>query len=199
MPSKYYSRISGAKLQSFIRKDGKFKNRNIGIDIDVDRLTKKITKEVTKNLENNGTIPRGGKKATGRRWHTSVVGGTMIATSLLSSGAKIASGLASTDSAQLSMNTYNAVKGTGSLLLSTFGGPIGMVLTVLLGAIDGFVGQKIKNQLQLSFDNARLFYNFSSYDIGRNSTYVYDNDAKKWIARDTKRVMATVLNQRDYS
>jgi hypothetical protein len=68
-------------------------------------------------------------------------------------------------------------------------------MAVILNRLDGIFGQYVKNQIQLSYDNARLDYNLTSYDYGRNSTYTYNYQENKWIARDVQRIKNNVLNQ----
>lgn len=206
--AKMYAKVKGSSLNSRIRQDGKFRsNASIGVEVDIDAIAKAVYKDVMKTIKSDE--PRkvdkmnesdvdspAKKKAKGRkRWLTSVVGGTMLASQIVSSTASLRGAYFSGDRAQLAQQTYTSAKGMATLLLSTFGGPYGMVSAVILNRLDGMVGQAVKNQIQLQYDNARLDYNLTRYDMGRNSTYTYDYEKNKWIARDTQRIKNNILNQ----
>lgn len=206
--ARMYAKVRGSSLNSRIRQDGKFRsNASIGVEVDIDAITKKVYRDVMKTIKS--AEPRKvnkmdesdvespiTKKAKGRKhWATSVVGGTMLASQIVSSSASLRSAYFSGDRAELAQQTYTSAKGMGTLLLSTFGGPYGMVSAVLLNRIDGMVGQAVRNQIQLRYDNSRLDYNLTRYDIGRYSTYTYDYEQNKWVARDTQRIRNNILNQ----
>lgn len=206
--AKMYAKVKGSALNERIRKDGKFRsNASIGVEVDIDAIAKAVYKDVMKTIKSDE--PRkvdkmnesdvdspAKKKAKGRRhWLTSVVGGTMLASQIVSSSASLRGAYFSGDRAELAQQTYTSAKGMATLLLSTFGGPYGMVSAVILNRLDGMVGQAVKNQIQLQYDNARLDYNLTRYDMGRHSTYTYDYEQNKWIARDTQRIKNNILNQ----
>lgn len=206
--ARMYAKVKGSTLNSRIRADGKFRsNASIGVDVDIDAIAKIVYKQVMKTIKNppNNTTDKMDEppkdderekvKTKRKGWKTSIVGGTMLASQMVSSSASILNAYSSTDQAQIAEQSWTNAKGTSSLLLSTFGGPAGMVISAILNRLDGFVGQHIKNQIQLNYDNARLDYNLTSYDYGRNSTYTYNYQENKWIARDVQRIKNNVLNQ----
>lgn len=173
--------------------------------VNVDKLAKIVYAEVIKTLKKskkgsakpNNTSPKSadaGKKERGD-WKISQVGYSMLGAQLVSSMVSSNEAFASGDNAQIAMTNYTNVKGTSTLMLSTFGGPYGMVLSVILNRLDGLFGQYVKNQIQLQYDNSRLDYNLTTMDIGRNSTYTYDYEQNKWIARDVQRIKSNILNQ----
>lgn len=206
--ARMYAKVRGSSLNSRVRQDGKFRsNASIGVEVDIDAIAKVVYRDVMKTIksgepkkvnkmnESDVESPLK-KKAKGRKnWHTSVVGGTMLASQIVSSSVGLQNAWHSGDRAELAQQTYTSAKGMGTLLLSTFGGPIGMVATVLINRIEGTIGQAIKNQIQLQYDNSRLQYNMTKYDIGRFSTYTYDYEKNKWIAKDDLRVRNNILNQ----
>lgn len=206
--ARMYAKVRGSSLNSRIRQDGKFKsNASIGVEVDIDAIAKVVYRDVMKTIKSGE--PRkvnkmdesdvespATKKAKGRKnWHTSVVGGTMLASQIVSSGVRLQNAWHSGDRAELAQQTYTSAKGMGTLLLSTFGGPMGMVASVLINRIEGTIGQAVKNQIQLQYDNARLNYKMTKYDIGRYSTYTYDYEINKWVAKDDQRVRNNILNQ----
>lgn len=206
--ARMYAKVRGSALNERIRKDGKFRsNASIGVDVDIDAIVKIVYRDVMKRLKNPPTntsekmdevdTESQNEKGTKNRkhWHTSIVGGGMIASQLTSSWINASNAMMSSDQAELAQQSWTSLKGTGTLLLSTFGGAIGMVSAVMLNRIDGLIGNHIKNQIQLTYDNARLDYNLTSYDYGRNSTYTYNYQENKWIARDVQRIQNNILNQ----
>lgn len=206
--ARMYAKIRSATLNAGLLKSGnRFKkNRNLEVEIDIPTIANLVYQEVMKKIDNADTgvekpdktsltDPEGKKAKERGKWKLSVVGFTMLSSQIIASIASGHRATASGDNAQMAQTTYTNIKGTGTLLLSTFGGKYGMVATVLLNRIDGFVGQAVKNQIQLQYDNARLDYNLTRLDIGRNSTYTYDYEQNKWIARDTQRVKNSVLHQ----
>ena len=206
--ARMYAKVKGSNLNSRIRADGKFRsNASIGVDVDIGAIAKIVYKDVMKTIKsgeprkvnkmNESDVESPAKKkAKGRKhWHTSVVGTTMLASQIVSSGTRLQNAWHSGDRAELAQQTYTSAKGMGTLLLSTFGGPWGMVASVILNRLDGIFGQAIKNQIQLQYDNSRLQYNMTKYDIGRFSTYTYDYEKNKWIAKDDLRVRNNILHQ----
>lgn len=206
--ARMYAKVKGSTLNSRIRADGKFRsNANIGVDVDIDAITKKVYREVMKAIKSNEPrkinkmnetsvdSPAKEKGKQRRRWNISSSGRSMIAMQAVSSMVNITNSNASGDVAQIAQQNYTSAKGMGMLLLSTFGGQIGQLLAIGLNRLDGMVGQAVKNQIQLQYDNARLDYNMTRYDIGRYSTYTYDYEQNKWVARDTQRIRNNVLNQ----
>jgi len=168
-------------------------------NISVRQLANKVEKQILEDI-NSGKFdlndtPESKDKKRKKDWKTSVLGVAMLAGSAASNSLKLTESILSTDQAQIAESAYTTVKGTGTLALSTFGGKWGAVIASFVGVIDGLVGQAIKNQIQLSYDNSRLWYNLTRNDIGRNSTYVYDYEQQKWTARDTERVKKNILNQ----
>lgn len=206
--ARMYAKVKGQSLnEAFVKSGDRFKkNKNIAVDIDINRITNIVYREVMKKMnsenqssqkmdENNIETPAKEKAKQRNKWKLSIVGGTMLASQLVASSTSSLTAYTSSDTAQMAMTNYTNMKGTASLLLSTFGGPYGMVGAVILNRVDGLVGQYIKNQIQLQYDNARLEYNLTRMDIGRYSTYVYDNEQQKWTARDVERVKQNILNQ----
>lgn len=159
------------------------------------KIKKQIIKEIKEGKLNIGDDAESNDKKRKRGWKTSQYGVAMLGGSIVSNAWRIAEASSSTDSAQIAQNAYTAVKGTGTLALSTFGGYAGAIIASLIGVVDGLAGQSIKNQIQLSYDNSRLWYNLTRNDIGRNSTYTYDYEQQKWVARDTERIKKNILNQ----
>ena len=168
-------------------------------NISIRQLTDKVEKQILKDVESGKLTlndePSSHDRKRKKDWKTSGLGVMMFMGSLTSSVIGIPTAFASTDAAEIAQTAYTSVKGAGTLAMSTFGGKVGAVFASLFGIIDGLVGQAIKNQIQLSYDNSRLYYNLTRNDIGRNSTYVYDYEQQKWTARDTERVKKNVLNQ----
>ena len=205
--ARMYAKVRGSSLNSRIRNDGKFRsNASIGVEVDIDAITKIVYRQVMATLKNppdnttgkmNESSEDEESKSTKTRknWHTSVVGGSMLATQFVSSSVSMLNVQLSTDQAEMAQQSWTNAKGTSMLLLSTFGGKYGMVASVLLNRLDGLFGQYVKNQIQLQYDNARLEYNLTSYDYGRNSTYTYNYQENKWVARDVQRIKNNVLNQ----
>lgn len=206
--AKMYAKIKGGSLSSGLNKSGTGfdRRKNIQIDLDVDRISNLVYRRVMQALKGygvfskkpNDTSPQDPSDELAKehgKWKLSTVGFTMLTSQLANSAISLSETYASGDNSQIAMQTYTNFKGTGTLLLSTFGGAPGMIASVLLNRIDGFVGQYIKNQIQLQYDNARLDYNLTRMDIGRNSTYTYDTEQQKWTARDVQRVRNNILNQ----
>ena len=206
--ARMYAKVKGQSLNEAFAKSGdRFKkNKNIAVDIDINRIVNLVYREVMKKMntadnssqkmdESNPESPSKEKAKERNGWKLSVVGGTMLASQIVSSSVSESNAFASGDNAQIAMTNYTNLKGTGSLLLSTFGGPYGMIVAVILNRLDGLFGQYVKNQIQLQYDNARLDYNLTTMDIGRNSTYTYDYEQNKWVARDVQRVKSNILNQ----
>lgn len=207
--ARMYAKVKGQSLNEAFTKSGdRFKrNKNIAVDIDINRITNIVYREVMKKMnsdnkssqkmdENNIETPAKEKAKERNGWKLSVVGGTMLASQIVSSSVSASNAYASTDTAQIAMTNYTNIKGTASLLLSTFGGPYGMVMAVILNRLDGIFGQYVKNQIQLQYDNARLEYNLTRMNIGRNSTYTYDYEQNKWRARDVENINSSILTQR---
>lgn len=185
--ARMYAKVKGASLnQAYTKSGDRFKsNKNINVEIDMKRLAKEVIKTI-QNVE---------EEEPKENWKLSTVGATMLASQLATAMNTSNKALSTGDNAQMAMTNYTNTKGTGMLLLSTFGGPVGMIMSVLLNRIDGLVGQAIENQIQLRYDNARLDYNLTRMDIGRNSTYTYDYEQNKWVARDVQRIKNNILNQ----
>lgn len=206
--ARMYAKVKGSSLNSAFTKSGnRFKNnKNIGVDIDIARLTNIVYREVMKKIKTSpdavakmdDTTPKNPKDKKAKQhghWKLSEVGFSILAGQIVSSVVSESEAYASGDNAQIAMTNYTNLKGTSTLLLSTFGGPVGMVMATALNRIEGLVGQYVKNQIQLQYDNARLDYNLTTMDIGRNSTYTYDYEQNKWVARDVQRIRNNVLNQ----
>lgn len=206
--AKMYGRIKGSSLNNRLRTDGKFRsNANIGVDIDVDAIAKIVYKQVMKTLKSSGQVaspkmnedeqdaPNTSKGKSRKKYKLSSVSYSMIASQIVSSYVGIHRAEASGDRAEVAQQTYTSLKGLSILSISTFGGPMGKVLGVLLSRLDGLVGQHIKNQIQLEYDNSRLQYNLTKNDIGRFSTYTYDTEQNKWVARDVEKIQKNILNQ----
>lgn len=207
--AKMYAKIKGSTLnQGMVKAGGRFKeNKNIAVDIDINRISNLVYRQVMSKLKSedlsskkpNDTSPINPEetKAKGRgRWKLSTVGFSMLTSQIATSVISQKNAYSSGDTAQMAMQTYTNVKGTGSLLLSTFGGPYGMVMAVILNRLDGLFGQYVKNQIQLQYDNARLEYNLTRMNIGKNSTYTYDYEQNKWRARDVENINSSILTQR---
>jgi hypothetical protein len=206
--ARMYAKVRGQSLNEAFTKSGdRFKrNKNIPVDIDINRLANLVYREVMKKMNNENESsqnmdesdldsPEKKKAKEHNKWKLSIVGGTMLASQIVASSTSMSIASASNDNAQVAQTAYTNTKGTASLLLSTFGGPYGMILAVILNRLDGIVGQYVKNQIQLQYDNARLDYNLTTMNIGRNSTYTYDYEQNKWVARDVQRVKNNILNQ----
>lgn len=206
--AKMYAKIKGGALSSGLNKSGTGfdRRKNVQIDLDVDRISNLVYRRVMRALKGYGVFSRKPNDTSPQKpaeelakehgeWKLSTVGLTMMTSQIANSINSANMANATTDSAQMAMTTYTNTKGTSMLMLSTFGGDTGMIMSVLLNRIDGFVGQYIKNQIQLQYDNSRLEYNLTRMDIGRYSTYTYDNEQQKWVARDVEKVRANILNQ----
>lgn len=205
--ARMYAKVKGSNLNSRIRADGKFRsNANIGVDVDIDAIAKIVYKHVMKTLKSTGEVslkmnedtndsPSTSKGKSRKKYKLSNVSYSMMASQIVSSYVGINKAEASGDRAQVAQQTYTSLKGLSILSISTFGGTIGKVLGVLLSRLDGLVGQHIKNQIQLEYDNSRLQYNLTKNDIGRFSTYTYDTEQNKWIARDVEKIQKNILNQ----
>lgn len=206
--ARMYAKVKGSSLNSRIRADGKFRsNASIGVDVDIEAIAKIVYRDVMKTIKNdkNEKTPKmdevdiespSTKKGKQRKeWKISSVGGTMLAMQAVSSSVSIGNAYFSGDRAQLAQQTYTSAKGAGTLLLSTFGGTIGAVVSIALNRLDGLIGQTVRNQIQLQYDNARLNYKMTKYDIGRYSTYTYNYETNKWVAKDDQRVRNNILNQ----
>ena len=134
------------------------------------------------------------EKKKHKSWLTSTMGTTMIATNIVSSGFSIATAYSSTDTALQAKTSYTATKGLAMNAIGLI--PIwGPVLTTLLGMVDGLIGDKITNEMQLRFDNSRFRYNMTRNDIGRYSTRIYDYEKQSWVARDVETANNQILNQ----
>ena len=168
-----------------------------------EKLVKEVEKQILKDIKDgkfdlNPENPESDNKKGKYKRRLSDVGMTMITNSIVSNSLKLHESAASGDSAQIAENSYSAAKGLGTLAISTFGGSTGQIIAMITNIIDGLVGQEVKNQIQLAYDNGRLLYNFTRNDIGRNSTMIYDEQQQKWIAKDTKKIMSNVLNQNNF-
>ena len=206
--ARMYAKIKGGSLSSGLNKSGTGfdRRKNIQIDLDVDRISNLVYRRVMQALKGYGVFSKKPNDTSPQKpaediakdhgeWKLSTVGLTMMTSQIANSINSVNMANATTDNAQTAMTSYTNAKGTSMLMLSTFGGEAGMIMSVLLNRIDGFIGQYIKNQIQLQYDNARLEYNLTRMDIGRYSTYTYDNEQQKWVARDVEKVRTNILNQ----
>jgi hypothetical protein len=205
--ARMYAKISGDALNSGLLKSGERfkKNKNLEVGIDLERITNKVYREVMKRIKNGGAVssPKPGEdqedpnedaKNKRKKYKLSTTYG-LIAGSMISNSFSVRTAQASTDEAQRAMTTYTAVKGVGTLAI----GAVSPILAMFLRITDSLVGQYVKNQIQLQYDNARLEYNLTRMNIGRNSTYTYDYEQNKWRARDVENINSSILTQRNGS
>lgn len=199
--ARMYAKIKGSTLNEGLVKSGERfkKNKNISVDVDIERISNIVYGRVMQKINNDeptspkpneaGETPDKTKDKKRRGLHLSTL--TMMTQAITSSAWSLRESTRSTDEAQHALNSYTAVKGVGTLVIGAYS----PLLASVLRMIDSLVGQGIKNQIQLQYDNSRLEYNLTRMDVGRYSTYTYDTEQQKWIARDVEKIKHNVLNQ----
>ena len=128
-----------------------------------------------------------------QKWLTSQMGRAMTGMQMVSAGMRYANVLASGDEAKQNRELFSSGVSALTLLLGTYGGPYGMVASVLLSGARGLFGQLVENKIQEKYDTRRLKYKLSNYDLAKYSTQTYNYSQQKWIATDTVRTTSKIL------
>lgn len=129
------------------------------------------------------------------KWTASQMGKAMTIYSAISSGIRYNNALASGDEAKANKALLNGSLSFVTDGLGAIGGPWGLVASTTLSAIRGLLGRHIENQIQEIYDNRRLSYRLTNYDLSKYSTQTFNTVTQKWNAVDTDKVNRTVLGK----
>jgi hypothetical protein len=119
-------------------------------------------------------------------WKLSAASATMMGTNALSMGTAIAGTMKSTDKARMEQMAVKNAANYGILAMGTLGGPAGMVGAIALSFVKNSFGDILFNNMQRQHDNRRLAYKLNNYDLGKQSTRIYDYNKQNWISEDAE-------------
>jgi hypothetical protein len=162
--------------------------RSLGITADED---KKPIKTEGQRTGDASEISK--KKKWG--WKLSAASATMMGTNALSMGTAIAGTMKSTDKARMEQMAVKNAANYGILAMGTLGGPAGMVGAIALSFVKNSFGDILFNNMQRQHDNRRLAYKLNNYDLGKQSTRIYDYNKQNWISEDAENAKRNILGR----